>query len=268
MAPATQLAINPCIFPPAFRSPQSPPRISSVPPDGSELPNGDATVPGNGNLEDTSESQSGEALSEQALLERARQGDAGSFGELIRRHFKSCVQRATYILHNADDAEDEVQNACWKAFQRLQQFQGTGTFAAWLSRIVENQCLMRLRENRKASFVHLDGTPESNVRIELVGQMDNPEDDLGDREVGCLVRKEISRIPAIMRDVMVLADLEGLPLADVATSLGLTVPAAKSRLSRARAELRVRMSKHCGQRSHGTLTHKSRYGRLAFAHRD
>jgi RNA polymerase sigma-70 factor, ECF subfamily len=246
VAPATQLAIHPGVFPPVFQTPQSPARISSPSPDDSELPNGDES-------------------SEQKLLDGARQGDPRAFGELIQRYYKPCVRRAVHILRNADDAEDEVQNACWKAFKRLNQFQGTGTFQAWLCRIVENQCLMRLRENRKTSFVHLDSTRESNVRVELVSQTGNPEDDLGQREVRSLVRMEISRIPAIMRKVMVLADLEGWPLADVATSLGLSLPATKSRLSRARAELGVRMSKHCGRRSHGTLTHKSSYGQLSFS---
>jgi RNA polymerase sigma-70 factor (ECF subfamily) len=257
VAPATQLAINPCILPATFRSEQGSTHSSN---------DDEATVPSrNEDLTDSSESQRGEFLSEQELLDRARQGDARSFGELIQLYYKPCVRRAVYILRNADDAEDEVQNACWKAFKRLQQFQGTGTFEAWLCRIVENQCLMRLRENRKASFVHLDGPRESNVRIELVVQMGNPEDDLGQREVGSLVRKEISRIPAIMREVMILADLEGWPLADVATALGLSLPATKSRLSRARAELRVRMSKHCGRRSHGTLMHRMCYGQLSFS---
>jgi RNA polymerase sigma-70 factor (ECF subfamily) len=203
--------------------------------------------------------------SEPELLERARQGHIHSIGELIQRQYKPCLQRAVSILHNVDDAQDEVQNACWKAFVRLPQFRGTGTFGAWLTRIVENQCFMRLRESRKASFVHLDSSGESDLRTELVGRALNPEDDLGQNEVDRLVRNEISRIPVVMRRVMVLTDLKGVPLTDAAASLGLSVPAAKSRLCRARAELRSRMSKHCGRRMHGTLTHRSQYSQLAFA---
>src|SRR5579864_2329537 len=87
---------------------------------------------------------------EQQLVDSARQGDATAFGELIKRHYSSCLKRASSLIRNPTDAEDEVQNACWKAFERLGQFRGDGTFSAWLSRIVENQCLMRIREDRQA----------------------------------------------------------------------------------------------------------------------
>ena len=78
------------------------------------------------------------------------------------------------MVRNRSDAEDEVQNACWKAFQRLAQYRGDGTFSAWLCRIVENQCLMRIREERISQFVYLDESTDSNVRLELVGKLASP----------------------------------------------------------------------------------------------
>ena len=66
------------------------------------------------------------------------------------------------MIRNISDAEDEVQNAFWKAFQRLDQFRGDGSFGAWLNRIVENQCLMRIREERNSRFVYLDESSDSN----------------------------------------------------------------------------------------------------------
>jgi RNA polymerase sigma-70 factor, ECF subfamily len=185
---------------------------------------------------------------EEALVERARHGDAVAFGELIRRHHSPCLKRAMLMIRNRSDAEDEVQNACWKAFQHLEQYRGEGSFAAWLSRIVENQCLMRIREERNSRFVYLDESTESNVRIELVGQITDPEDELGWQEVVNLVRREISRIPP----------------PDVAAKLGLSVPAAKSRLMRARMELRSRIGKHCGRKGAGTLMQKARYNQAAY----
>jgi RNA polymerase sigma-70 factor (ECF subfamily) len=204
------------------------------------------------------------ACNEQELIELARQGDAAAFGELIKRHYDTCLRRASSLIRNPTDAEDEVQNACWKAFERLRQFRGEGTFAAWLSRIVENQCLMRIREDRQARFLYLDQSTESNVRVELVAQVPGPEDELGDEQLENLLRREISRIPPLLRNVMVLSDVEQLPMPDVAARLGLSVPAAKSRLGRARVELRNRLSKYCGRRGFSTLTYKPRYGRLAY----
>jgi RNA polymerase sigma-70 factor (ECF subfamily) len=204
------------------------------------------------------------AQEEEQLVERARAGDTAAFGELIKRHYNTCFRRASSIVRNRTDAEDEVQNACWKAFERLPQFRGVGTFPAWLNRIVENQCLMRLRENRQSMFLHLDRSSESNIRVELVEQTLNPEDDLGTREIEELVRREISRIPPFLRTVMVLYDVERLPMPTVAAQLGLSVPAAKSRLGRARGELRARLAKYCGRRGRSTLTARSRYNQLAY----
>lgn len=202
--------------------------------------------------------------SEGDLVERARHGDAIAFGELIRRHHGPCLKRAMLMIRNRSDAEDEVQNACWKAFQHLEQYRGEGSFAAWLSRIVENQCLMRIREERNSRFVYLDESTESNVRIELVGQITDPEDELGWQEVVSLVRREISRIPPLLRNVMLLRDLEQMSMPDVAARLGLSVPAAKSRLMRARMELRSRIRKHCGRKGAGTLMQKARYNQAAY----
>jgi RNA polymerase sigma-70 factor, ECF subfamily len=205
------------------------------------------------------------ACEERQLIEFARQGDTAAFGELINRHYGSCLKRASSIIRNPTDAEDEVQNACWKAFERLAQFRGEGTFSAWLSRIVENQCLMRIREDRQARFLYLDQSNESNVRVELVAQVPGPEDELGDQQIEKLLWREISRIPPLLRNVMVLSDVERLPMPDVAARLGLSIPAAKSRLGRARVELRTRLSKYCGRKGLSTLTHKPRYSRLAYA---
>jgi RNA polymerase sigma-70 factor (ECF subfamily) len=168
------------------------------------------------------------------------------------------------MIRNRSDAEDEVQNAFWKAFQRIEQFRGEGTFAAWLSRIVENQCLMRLREERNSRFVYLDESTESNVRMELVGQVAGPEDEFGLDEVVSLLRREISRIPPLLRNVMLLRDLDQLSMPAVAVQLGLSVPAAKSRLMRARMELKSRVSKHCGRKGAGTLMQMARYSQTAY----
>jgi RNA polymerase sigma-70 factor (ECF subfamily) len=201
---------------------------------------------------------------EEALIEAAKNGDAEAFGELVERHRKSCLKRATTMVRNRSDAEDEVQAAFWKAFQRLDQFRAEGSFAAWLGRIVENQCLMRIRESRNARFEYLDESSDANLRIELVGQSANPEDQVGKEEVVQLLRREVSRIPPLLRHVMLLRDLDQMPMPDVAGRLGLSIPAAKSRLMRARTELRSRIMKHCGRKGAGTLIEMARYTQTAY----
>lgn len=196
---------------------------------------------------------SSNAGGDQCLLLAARRGDMNAFGELVERHRAACLRRAIFLMRNRSDAEDEVQNGFWKAFQRLGQFRGEGSFCAWLSRIVENQCLMRLREERCLHFVCLDESSESKPGLELIAQSTNPEDDLGLKEVISLLRQEVLRIPPLLRNAIVLRDLDQLTIQDVAQRLGVSVPAAKSRLMRARGELRSRIQKHCGQKGPGTL---------------
>lgn len=195
----------------------------------------------------------------------APSADGVPFDELTERHRDMCMKRAFLILHNLDDAEDAVQSGFRKAFQHRQQFHGNGAFAAWLGRIVENECLMRLRKEKNARLVSLDSLTESNVRVELVETTTNPEDELGWKEVVTLVRKEIVRMPPLYRNVILLHDRERLPMPDVAERLGLTVSAAKSRLLRARRELRSRFGKHCGRKGPGTLLEKAVYSRTAYA---
>ena len=136
----------------------------------------------------------------------------------------------------------------------------------WLTRIVENQSLMRIRQQRNVHFLHLDKSTDANVRIELVSHSNDPEDEMGWAEVVAMVRKEVSRIPPLLRQVMLLRDIEQLPMPDVATRLGISVPAAKSRLGRARSELRARITKHCGRKGQGTLLYQARPSHSAYAY--
>ena len=232
----------------------------------SEISHSDSASVGPGDLGIRTRPEADGAVShEEELVAKARQGDTGAFDELISQNYHALLKRARWMIRNQSDAEDEVQNACWKAFQRLDQFRGEGTFSAWLRRIVENQCLMRIREERELRFLHLDEASESNIRIELVAQMMDPEDELGGQQLTELLRTEISRIPPVLRQVMLLYDVEQLPMPEVAARLGLSVPAAKSRLMRARVEMRLRLSKHCGRRGYGSLTRKAKYNRAAYA---
>ncbi|HVX66218.1 MAG: RNA polymerase sigma factor [Acidobacteriota bacterium] len=191
----------------------------------------------------------GSEPSDDNLLELARGGDAASFGKLIERHYRPCFRLALSIVRNRGDAEDEVQNACWKAWERLWQYQAGGTFSAWLSRIVSNQCLMRIRQRRCSRIIRLDDPIDSDgrFRLELIDQGALAEEQLGDREISEVLHREIRRIPPLLRNVMLLRDVQQLPMPDVAARLGLSVPAAKSRLMRARIELHSRLRKRCGE---------------------
>jgi RNA polymerase sigma-70 factor (ECF subfamily) len=180
------------------------------------------------------------------LVELSRQGDQAAFGDLISRHWKRCVDLACYFLRNRCDAEDQAQNAVVKAYEHLQQYQGEAEFGTWLARIVANECLMLMRARRRARFMYLDAATSDTraLPLELPSADPDPEGELAYHQVSGVLRVEVGRIPPLMRHVIMLRDLQGLPMRYVADQLGITVSAAKSRLVRARSELRSRMSKH------------------------
>lgn len=181
-----------------------------------------------------------------ALVTLTQQGDHVAFAELTRRHQPSSLKLALSILRDRQDAEDEVQNALWKSFEHIGQFQQDSKFSTWLTRIVVNQCLMRLRQQRRARFFYIDDAlvGDEVTTLELPDGAESPEQEFSRREIARILDKEINRIPPLLRNVFLLRDVQQLPMPEVAERLGISVAAAKSRLLRARIELRERVSKY------------------------
>lgn len=164
------------------------------------------------------------ATSEQALLEGARRGEHDSLDTLYRRHATSAYSLALRITGHPDRAEDVVQEAFLRAFQRLGDFRGDAPFSAWLKRVVANIAIDRIRSERRwlADEAVLDGLQAIDSGVE------RPLDALG----------LLQRLPAAARTVVVLHDLEGYSHDEIATLCGHSESWSKSTLSRARARLR------------------------------
>jgi RNA polymerase sigma-70 factor (ECF subfamily) len=185
-------------------------------------------------------------LNDDELVELAKGRDHSAFEQLLQRHSPASVRLAVSILKNQSDADDEVQNSFLNAWRYFGQFHRDATFSTWMSRIVVNQCLMRLRSARRASFVYLDELSEEtgSPRVELADPGTTQETNLGRQQTTAILHREIRRLPPLLRNVVVLRDLHELPLAEVSLRLGISVMATKSRLLRARHELRQRIERH------------------------
>jgi RNA polymerase sigma-70 factor, ECF subfamily len=196
-----------------------------------------------------------ERHADDVLVLLCQRGDNQAFAELMKRNQAAATKLALSILHDRQDAEDEVQNSFWKAFEHINQFQRDAKFSTWLTRIVVNQCLMRLRQTRRARFYYLDDAVVGDdvMTLDLPDQTMTPEQQVGQDEISNVLVHEIQRIPPLLRNVFVLRDVEQRPMDEVAGRLGISVAAAKSRLLRARSELRSRLKKHCGQIGPATL---------------
>ena len=200
--------------------------------------------------------QSAEAdrAAELVLVDAARNGDLASFEELVRRYDRNVFRIANHITQNREDAEDVVQDAFLKAYQNLGSFQGQSKFYTWLVRIAVNEALMRLRRRRTGAgrTVSLDeeiDTGEDTVPRDVADWSPNPEQLYDQAELKDLLDRTIQGLPASFRTVFVLRDVEGLSTEETAEALGLSVPAVKSRLLRARLQLRERLSKHFKSRT-------------------
>lgn len=181
------------------------------------------------------------------LVERAKGGDVSAFEKLVRQYDRQVFRIANHITQNREDAEDVVQDAFLKAYQKLDQFQGNSKFYTWLVRIAVNESLMRLRKRRTGKMVSIDEdvqTDEGSMPRDLADWSPNPEALYGQSEMAEILRKTVQGLPPGFRVVFVLRDVEGLSTEETAETLGLSVPAVKSRLLRARLQLRERLAKY------------------------
>jgi len=188
---------------------------------------------------------------ETLLVEAARAGDIGAFESLVRRYDRNVFRIAQHITQNREDAEDVVQDAFLKAYQNLGQFQGQSKFYTWLVRIAVNEALMRLRRRRPERMVSIDEdvkTEEDSMPREIADWSPNPEQQYTQAELKDILGKTIQGLPPSFRTVFVLRDVEGLSTEETATALELSVPAVKSRLLRARLQLRERLNKYFKRR--------------------
>ena len=187
-----------------------------------------------------------------ALVERVRAGDVAAYDTLVRKYERQIFRIAQHITQNREDAEDVMQDAFLKAYEKLDQFQGNSKFYTWLVRIAVNESLMRLRKRRTGKVVSMDEevtTDEGSVPRDFADWAPNPEQNYSQAELAEILRKTIQGLPQGFRVVFVLRDVEGLSTEETAETLGLSVPAVKSRLLRARLQLRERLARYFGRKA-------------------
>ena len=185
-----------------------------------------------------------------ALVSRVRGGDVSAYDTLVRKYDRQIFRIAQHITQNREDAEDVMQDAFLKAYEKLDQFQGNSKFYTWLVRIAVNESLMRLRKRRTGKMVSIDEdieTEEGSVPRDLADWAPDPEQNYSQSELAEILRKTIQGLPPGFRTVFTLRDVENLSTEETAEALGLSVPAVKSRLLRARLQLRERLSRYFKQ---------------------
>ena len=181
-------------------------------------------------------------MSEAVLVSMAKLGDSDAFVELSKLHSNRLLRTIYHITRNWHDAEDALQDAMLRAFSHMNDFQEKSSFSTWLTRIAINSALMILRKKRDCYEIPFDGIDDSGdtyERWELRSPAESPESRFARKEREELLRDAILRLPELLREVVELRQARGYSTREIAQALGISVPAVKSRLSRARLTLRT-----------------------------
>jgi RNA polymerase sigma-70 factor (ECF subfamily) len=169
--------------------------------------------------------------------------------EVFHKYAPRVYNLARRMLNSDADAEDVTQDVLLQVVRKLPSFRGESAFPTWLHKVTVNAALGHRRQ-RAARDEHRARGPLDLVLEEqpLAGPVRRwsvgPEEAALDREAQQLIERAIAELPVEYRDVFVLSDVEGLPNAEIGELLGLSLPAVKSRLHRARQKLRDALAPH------------------------
>jgi RNA polymerase sigma-70 factor (ECF subfamily) len=180
------------------------------------------------------------------LLHATKRADVSAFDELVKRHDRKLLRIAQSVTHNREEAEDAVQEAFLKAYRKLDQFHEKAKFSTWMIRIVLNEALMKLRKKRSVREESLDNNLPSNSDVlprDLADCSPDPQELYGAVEFRKILVKCLGSLQPRLRVVFVLRDIEELSVSEICQLLGLSAVAVKSRLFRARRQLRERLNR-------------------------
>jgi RNA polymerase sigma-70 factor (ECF subfamily) len=176
--------------------------------------------------------------SDQALLQAHVDGDAEAFGELFARHRDRLWAVALRTMGNPEDAADGLQDGMIAAFRRAGSYRGEAAVTTWLHRVVVNACLDRIRAAKIRRLEALpDDVEDRGTLVATAEHDDQPEAAAEDAERRRRVLAALATLPADQRAALVLVDMEGYPVAEVAEMLGCAEGTIKSRCSRGRTRL-------------------------------
>jgi len=181
---------------------------------------------------------------DQDLLRGVLGGDRKAFETLVGRYQSKVYRLAMGLTHNAQDAEEILQEVFLKVYQNLAEFEGKSAFSSWLYRIALNTTYMKLRERRGTNLVSLDDVANQLEEISLDQEAkwsSRPDEQLHTAEAFAIIEKAVEKLPEEFKSVLILRDIEGFTNEEVGEILDLSVPAVKSRLHRARLILRQRL---------------------------
>jgi RNA polymerase sigma-70 factor (ECF subfamily) len=184
---------------------------------------------------------------DEALVERVKQGDLSAFELLVRRHNQRLYRAVRSVLRTGEEVEDAMQDTYFAALKHIEQFEGRAQFGTWLLRIGINEARARLR--RRGRLVALDDLPADKAATAGLAEREpvrTPEQQVGNHEIVAVVEAAIDRLPDDYRQVLVLRMVDALDTAQTAEVLGMGESAVRQRLHRAREMLEKDVQRQVG----------------------
>jgi RNA polymerase sigma-70 factor (ECF subfamily) len=179
---------------------------------------------------------------ESELIQRACNGDKEAFYSLVRPCEGAVYALAVSILNNPEDAEEAVQEAVLKALSHLSDFRSEAKFSTWLIRITINEARLKLRKDRRHLYESVDEQRASEdgeyFPKDFADWREVPSEAFQRKELGDALRRAIASLSLKYREVLILRDVQQLRIEEVAEILGITKGSVKTRLLRARLQMR------------------------------
>jgi len=194
------------------------------------------------------EASASAAVDDFALVNRVRAGDLAAFELIMRRHNQRLYRLARGILRNASEAEDAVQEAYVRGFEKLNGFVGPEGFAAWLGQIVVNEALGRLRKQGRVVSLEdyvgdSDTRPRQSHGAPMKSQEIDPERLAASGELRRMIEKAIDTLHEDFRAVFILRAVEGMSVAETAAYLDIKPETVKTRFHRAKKQIQEGLGK-------------------------
>jgi RNA polymerase sigma-70 factor (ECF subfamily) len=176
------------------------------------------------------------------LIDRCLRGDHEAFYQLMRPYERAIYFAAMGVLHNPADAEEVAQEAVLKAFNNLSKFRRESKFSTWLIQIAINEARMRLRKDRSHLYESIDEQKSDEegdyLPRDFADWRDIPSEELQCKELREALKRALASLDPKYREVLVLRDVQHMSIIETAEVLGITEASVKTRLLRARLQMR------------------------------
>jgi RNA polymerase sigma-70 factor, ECF subfamily len=178
---------------------------------------------------------------ELALVQRCAEGDEDACAELVGAHQRMVYQLSLHLLGDHNEALDLSQEVFLRVFRTVRGFRGQSTLRTWIYRIVINQASNRRRwwrRRHRSQQVSFEQHVESHGDFAATSRLDSPDVALRQKELAARLQAALGRLPFDQRTALVLREIDGLSYEEIAFSLNVAIGTVKSRLARAREQLR------------------------------